>query len=242
MLWGPAGGRDDSPPLVFSLLQGFTFLYGFFTGASPLGRYHISSETSLNRLSVPVCEIVLLLSPNALLAQRGGRGAAAGRPAAGVSNPAPSNSDISDFNRAVALQATPDQIARFQQLRRSTQAARKQARDLIQTENTNRSDSSLYGGLSDAVEDAQNNNLQFVRSFSASQQSGLKSLTKKLSKANADVSKQSNAFTQELGRSKIDGRKISAAVRKLDKALTGFQSEQFEIGKKMGIQPSENSL
>jgi hypothetical protein len=57
----------------------------------------------------------------------------------------------------------------------------------------------------------------------------------------SDVSKQSKALTQELGRSKIEGKKIASVVEKLDKALTGFQSEQLDIGKQMGIQPEGNS-
>jgi len=102
-------------------------------------------------------------------------------------------------------------------------------------------DSSRYADLSDAVDEAQSNNLQFVRTFSATQQSGLKPLTKKLSKANSDVSKQSKALTQELGRSEINGKKIAEVVAKLDKALEVFQTEQSEIGKEMGIQPEEHS-
>jgi hypothetical protein len=227
--------------MSLSSLQGFTFLYGFFTWDWPPGRYHIWSETSLNRLSVLVCEIVLVASPHTLLAQRGGHGTGAGRSPTGVSNPAPSNSDISDFNRAIALQATPEQIARFQQLTKSTEAARKEAQNLFQQAENAKPDSSRYVGLNDAIEEAQNNNLQFVRSFSASQQSGLKPLIKKLSKADSDVSKQSKALTQELGRSNIEGKKIAGVVEKLDKALTGFRTGQLNIGKEMGIQPEEHS-
>jgi hypothetical protein len=80
-----------------------------------------------------------------------------------------------------------------------------------------------------------------VKSFSASQESGLKPLIKKLSKADADVSKQRKALTLELGRSTIEGKKIAGTVQKLDRALTGFQTEQLDIGKEMGIQPQEHS-
>jgi hypothetical protein len=196
----------------------------------------------LNRLSARLCGIVVLLSPHALLAQHGGHAAGAGRPSTGASNPAPNTSDINDFNRAIALQATPDQVARFRQLMKSTEAATKEAHDLTQhTENAGKPESSLYAGLNDAVEDARNNNLQFLRTFSASQQSGLKHLTKKLSKADSDVSKQSKTLAKELERSEIDSKKTADVVQKLDKALTGFQAEQLDIGKEMGIPPAENS-
>jgi hypothetical protein len=195
----------------------------------------------VNRLSAPVCAIVLLASPCALLGQHGGRGAGTGHPSTGAPNPS-TNSDITDFNRAVALQATPEQIAQFKELTKSTDAARKAAQTVIEhADHATDPASSFYAGLSDAVEEAQSNNLQFVRSFSTSQQSGLKALTKKLSKADSDVSKQSKALTQELGRSKIDSKRIVPVVDKLDKALTGFQAEQLDIGKEMGIQPEEHS-
>jgi len=183
------------------------------------------------------------MSPHALLAQHGGHGGAgAGRPSTGASNPAPNSSDINDFNRAIALQATPDQVARFRQLMKSTEAATKEAQDLTQhAENADEPDSSRYAGLNDAVEEARSNNLQFLRTFSASQQSGLKHLTKKLSKADSDVSKQSKALAKELGLSEIDAKKTANVVQKLDKALTGFQTEQLDIGKEMGVQPAEIS-
>lgn len=196
----------------------------------------------MNRFSILAWGTVLVLCPCTLLAQHGGHGAGAGRPATAAAIPTPNNSDISDFNRAVALQATPDQTARFQQLTKSTQAARKQAQIFSpHSESAGSADSSRYAGLSDAVEDARNNNLQFVRSFSSSQPSGLKTITKKLSKADSDVSKQSKTLTQELERSKMDSERIASVVEKLDKALTGFQAEQLEIGKAMGIQPEEHS-
>jgi len=149
---------------------------------------------------------------------------------------------MNDFSRAIALQATPEQVAWFQQLTKSTAAARKEAQSLIQqAESANKPESSRYADLSDSVEEAQSNNQRFVRSFSTPQQSGLKPLIKKLSKADSDVSKQSKALTQELRRSKISDAKIADVVEKLDKALTGFQTEQLEIGKEMGIQPEEHS-
>ncbi len=195
----------------------------------------------MNRLSVLVCDIVLLVIPCTLLAQHGGHGAGAGRPPAGASNPAPENSDMKDFNRAIALQATPEQVAWFQQLTKSTEAARKEAQELIQlAEHAKKPDSSHYADLNDAVEEAQSNSRQFVRSFSTPQQSGLKDQTKKLDKANADVSKQSKALTQELERSQFDGKKMANVMEKLNKVLTGFQTDQLDIGKEMGIQPEEH--
>ena len=187
-----------------------------------------------------LCQIVLLTCSSTLLAQRGGH--SGGRPSTGASNPTPNNSDMTDFNRAIALQATPDQIAQFQQLNRSTEAASKQAQNLIQARNdASTPNSSRYTDLSDALDEAQTNIRRFVGSFSAAQQSGLKPQINKLSKADSDVSKQSKALAQELERSQIDDKKLAAVTEKLDKALTGFRTVLIDIGKEMGIQPEEHS-
>jgi hypothetical protein len=174
------------------------------------------------------------------LAQRGGHGA--GRPSTGASNPTPNTSDMTDFNRAIALQATPDQVAQFQQLNKSTETASKEAQNLIQpSETTTRPNSSRYTDLSDVVDEAQTNVQHFVSSFSTAQQSGLKPQIKKLGKADSDVSKQSKALAQELERSQIDYKKLIIFTEKLDKALTGFRTELVDLGKEMGIQPEEHS-
>jgi len=206
----------------------------------------IHGETFVNRLSSLICrivflEIVLLMSPSALLAQRGGRGAGAGagRPPTGAANTTPN--EVKDFDRAIALQATPDQVARFQQLTKSTEAARRDARDLLEHADSTKPESARYAQLNDAVGEAQSDNRKFVSSFSTPQQSGLKPLTKKLGKVDSDISKQSKAISQELGRSGLDAKKMAAVVEKLDKALTDFQIEQLDIGKEMGIQIQERS-
>jgi hypothetical protein len=194
----------------------------------------------LNRSLVLLCQIVLLMCPSTLLAQRGGH--SSGRPSTGASNPTPNTSDMNDFNRAIALQATPDQIALLQQLNKSTETAGKEAQNLIQPlKNATRPNSSRYTDLSDAVDEAQTNIQHFVSSFSIAQQSGLKPQIKKLSKADSDVRKQSKALAQELERSQIDDKKLAAVTEKLDKALTGFRTELVDIGKEMGIQPEEHS-
>ena len=194
----------------------------------------------MNRSSVLLCQIVLLTCSSTLLAQRGGH--SAGRPSTGASNPTPNTSDMNDFSRAIALQATPNQIAQFQQLNKSTEAASKQAQNLIQPlKNAIAPNSSRYTDLSDALDEAQTNIQRFVGSFSSAQQSGLKPQIKKLSKADSDVSKQGKSLARELERSQIDDKKLAAVTEKLDKSLTGFRTELIDLGKEMGIQPEEHS-
>ena len=189
----------------------------------------------MNRLLWLLCGVVLLMDPYALLAQRrGGHGAGMAPAPAGV----PRTDDLKDFKRAIALQASPDQMDQFRRLTESTQGARKSAQDLLKlAENASKTD--LFRStnfLASALEEVQTDNQKFLQSFSAVQKSGLKDATKILGKAGSDVAKRSKALTQELERSQTSGRQISGVAEKLDKALSDLQARQLAIGKEMGIQ------
>jgi hypothetical protein len=194
----------------------------------------------MNRLIWLVCGIVLVTNSHALLAQRrGGRGGGTAGAPGGVSR----SDDLKDFKRAVALQASPDQVVQFRRLTESTQVARKSAQDLVKlAENTSKSD--LFRStnqLAGALEKAQTDNRNFLQSFSDVQKSGLKEVAKKLGKANSDVTKRNKALTRDLERSRIAGHQISGVADKLDKALIDFQARQLAIGSEMGIQSEGNS-
>jgi len=189
----------------------------------------------MNRLIWLVCGIALLMNPHTLVAQRrGGRGAGTARTAGGVSTP----DDLKDFKRAVALQATPDQALQFRRLTESTQAARKSAQDLSQlAEKASKTDLlRSTNPLASALEEVQTDNQIFLRSLSAAQKSGLKDVTRKLGKANSDVTKRNKGLTRDLERSPIAGRQISGVAESLDKALSSLQARQLAIGNEMGIQ------
>jgi hypothetical protein len=195
----------------------------------------------MNRLIWPVCGIVLLLNPQTLLAQRlGGHGAGIARAPSGIS----STDDLKDFKRAVALQASPDQVVQFRRLTEGTQVARRSAQDLLKlAENASKTDLSRSTRLlTSALEEAQSDNQNFLQSFSAVQKSGLKEVTKQLDKANSDVTMRSKALTRDLERSRIDGQRIvSGVAEKLDKALGDLQARQLAIGREMGIQSEGSS-
>jgi hypothetical protein len=194
----------------------------------------------MDRLIWLVCGIVLLMNPHTLLAQRrGGHGGGTARAPAGVSG----TDDLKAFKRAVALQASPDQVVQFRRLTESTQVARKSAQDLFKfAENASKTD--LFRStnpLASALEKAQTDNQDFLQSFSAVQKSGLKEVTKKLGKANSDVTKRSKALTRNLERSRIAEQQISGVAEKLDKALSDLQVRQLAMGTEMGIQSEGSS-
>jgi len=194
----------------------------------------------MKRLLWLVCGIALLLTPCALLAQhRGGHGGGTTRAPAGGST----TDDLKDFKRAIALHASPDQVTQFRRLTESTQVARKSAQDLLKlAENPTKTHLlRTTDDLAGALDKAQTDNQHFLQSFSDAQKSGLKEITKKLDKANSDVTKRSKALTRDLERSRIAGQQISGVAKKLDKALSDFQTRQLAIGNEMGIQSEDSS-
>ncbi len=186
----------------------------------------------LHRLALAA---ILLFCASGALGQHarhgGGRGASG---SAGTGD-----SSLQDFNRALAVQATPDQASRFQSLAKSTEAARKQAQELFRLA-AKADDPSEFSqhvaALKDSVEDVQGGNRSFVRSFSKPQKSGLKELTKKLDKADSEITKQKKAFDQRLGLPQGEDEGVAILADKMEKALAEFQAQQLNLGKEMGIQ------
>lgn len=179
--------------------------------------------------------MLLLACPHNLLAQHGGRGG--GR--SGTPGPSADTGEagLTDFNHALAMQATSDQSSRFQELTKNTESARKLALELVELKAASAADFSRKGAaLKDAVEEAQGGNQDFLKSFTKSQKAGLKELTKKLEKADSDVGKQWKELERQLAGAKSEGEGIAGAADKLEKALEEFQSQQIGLGKEMGIQ------
>ena len=200
---------------------------------------HNFQVPKLNRLALLICGIFLSLNATSMLAQhRGGRGGGGKNGPTGVSDSETEQSK--DFKRAAAIQARPEQITQFQQLTKSDQVARKSAQGILEHAENEDQPGLFHSSksLTDAVEEAQSENHQFLQSFSDLQKSGLKDFIKKLGKANSDVTKEVNALSRELERSKIDGKQIADIVKRLDKALSDFQAKQVAVGTEMGIQSS----
>jgi len=200
----------------------------------------------MNRGLLLAVGIALFLSPGAGLAQRhGGRNAgAAGRAATGV----PDKDDLKDFKKAVALQATPDQVTQFRQLHEAVEVAQKESQALLQIAGQPDKTGSVQhdliqhaAPLSDAVDDMRKNSGIFVGTFSAAQKSGLKDATKKLLKSNSEVIKSSQAVSQALDRTQIEPQQVATCAEKLQRALGAFQSFQLAVGNEMGIQDEKTT-
>jgi len=196
----------------------------------------------VKRTLLLVLGIVVLISQSAI-AQYGGGG---GHRHGGGSSPSgptadTKNGDLKGFERAVALQATPDQISQFQRLTASTQVARKRAQELLELSakgNKLNWINSTYP-LTNGLEETQSESDKFLGSFSKEQEDGLKKLAKKLRKSDSEVGSQSKTLSQDVERQSDEH--IIAALQKLEKALADFQSQQLAIAAEMGIQDPAQS-
>lgn len=153
-------------------------------------------------------------------------------------NSGASDATLTDFNHALAVQATSEQASHFQNLTKSTERARKLAQELSGLTSSSSIDiSRKSSALKDAVEEAQDGNQDFVKSFTKSQKAGLKELTKKLQKADSEVAKQWKELERQLTGATANGEGIAAG--KLENALEELQSQQINAGKEMGIQTAQ---
>jgi hypothetical protein len=193
----------------------------------------------MNRLPWLLCSAVLLTSSSLLSAQRrGGQNAGMGRTSP---TGATGTDDLSDFKRALALQASPDQVSQYKRLTNSTAAARKSSQELLQLVDHASKAELLRSAkpFGDWLAEAQGNNEKFLQTFSPAQKSGLKDATKKLGKANSEVTRGNKTLVRELEQSSAGGQQIAGVVEKLDKALDDFQAQQLAIGNEMGIQSQD---
>ncbi len=189
------------------------------------------------RHGLPAIAMLFLLSPLAGFGQHGGRhGSSSG------TNPGTTpaeDPDSATFKRAIADQATDEQIAQFQLMTKSTEAARQQAQGLQQPgSNANDSEelTSKATALQDAVDQALSDTHKFRQSFTDAQDASLKTLAKKLMKSEAAVGKSAKTISHELEQTTPNhGRLVSAAAH-LEKELEALRSDQLDLGKEMGIQ------
>ncbi len=147
--------------------------------------------------------------------------------------------DLKAFDRALALQATSEQVTAYDAMVRSTETAMDELEMFQEQVGKNGAApqvSSSARALDQALEKARGENKQFLGSFSKPQQSGLRELTLKVAKAESDLAQQSNLLDQEVGGANPDAREIANCAKNLDQALTNFYDQQFSLGKGMGIE------
>src|ERR1700704_4915454 len=92
----------------------------------------LEGRMDMGRVAVLVVGAMLLLSASSLLAQHGGHGGGGGGRRGTPGGASRTDASLTDFNHALAVQATPNQTSHFPELTKSTEAARKLAQELAQ--------------------------------------------------------------------------------------------------------------
>jgi len=89
--------------------------------------------------------------------------------------------------------------------------------------------------LDQALERARTENRKFLDGLSERQKSGLKEVTKRLTKADSDLEQQVKALDQTVADAKAVAQQITGSAQNVDRALASFRSEQADLGDEMSV-------
>lgn len=204
------------------------------------------------RAVVLLAGVVLLVGPTSAVAQHGGGGGGGGRgmgggSGVGVGRPdgVSEKDDLKDFHRALALQATPEQIAAFRKVAQYTQTASDQLqsfRESLQKAVAAPPLAERSATVSESLQKARAGNQNFLTSFSDAQKSGLLDLSKKLAKSDAELDKQSKLLDEAGKNGSPATEPLAGVAAALEKNLAVFQNEQLALGREMGILLSDDGV
>jgi hypothetical protein len=150
--------------------------------------------------------------------------------------------DLGAFHRALASQASEHQRELFaaviqdeDNVAAHLKAIQERANQEKSSKPAGAADTANHGhGLAESIEALRRHNQDFLASFSAPQKSVLKDLIKKLSKEEAELIRQAQAFDRTVQSAKSASEEGAAAVG-VDKALASFKNEQQAIANEMSI-------
>jgi len=178
----------------------------------------------------------LLANPDAALGQRhGGHGAGSMPGVAGRPDGVQEKDTLKDFHEAMAVQATRQQIAEFQLLLQSSDAAKAAVESYL--DQAAKTDSPVQSPvqLDQALQTARSGGRKFIEGFSPKQKSGLKDAIKRLEKADSSLDDEQKKFDQSLRTAGRANPGLDSRLETLDKSLTEFANQQLAIGREMGI-------
>jgi hypothetical protein len=163
------------------------------------------------------------------MAQRsaGGRGAGTGG-AGSLPYGVDEKDSLKDFHAAMAVQATPEQVAEFQAVLKSTDAARSELDNLRRA-----GAGSTAQKFNESLENANALNRKFVEGFSSRQRDLLKEPARRLEKADSGLQEQYKRYGLALQAGSTT--EVPSLLDALDKSLAEFSSEQLALGRDMGI-------
>lgn len=175
--------------------------------------------------------LLLACAPLASAQHHGGHGGGGIIPGATSRPTGLSEKDsLKDFHQALAVQATSQQIAEFQGIIKSANAAKERLAAF--TSNTTQREGAA--SVDRSIEDALSGSRKFQEGFSEPQKSGLKEITKRLEKADADVDQETKRLDRAV-QSESSKSELAGFTETLDKALNSFLNEELALGREMGI-------
>lgn len=185
---------------------------------------------------------VLLLHPAAMAQRHGGGSSNVGGLNGSISGSnrptgVEEGDTLKDFHEAMAVQATSQQVAKFQALLKNTEAAKTELQDLLQNlgkENAAPQSDLHATDLDQALDTARSGTKKFQEGFSTAQKSGLKEVLRRLEKADSDLDQEQKKLDQSLT-AKVPGADIASHAASLDKAISDFYDEQVALGREMSI-------
>jgi len=205
----------------------------------------------ISSLSTTLLGVVLFATPCAMLAQRGAGGGHTGGGSAGGGGLSSTGratgvdvkDDLKDFHVVLAVQATSQQIVDYAAMMKSTEAADSELKIFLDQlgKDSAAELSSRSAAVEQTIEKARTENKKFLDGFSDQQKSGLREITKRLLKADADLAQQAKALGLEVRDPKSVGQSVAASAQILQRALTNFQNQQLGLGEEMSVVSGKSS-
>ena len=194
--------------------------------------------SSFSAVHVMVGGWLLLACPLLATAQRHGGGGAAGGSLSGYSRPTgvDEKDSLKDFHQTMAVQATSQQIAEFQALVKTTEAAQAGLESFLQLLRTQNAaaEPARPDDPNRALDNVRSATRKFQEGFSPAQKAGLKDIARRLAKTDLDLEQEEKRLDQVL-ESKAAAPEIIAHVETLQKAVAECQNQQFALGREMSI-------
>ena len=179
-----------------------------------------------------IISAILLACPVSAKAQHhGGHGMGGGIPgASGRPDGVDEKDTLKDFHQALAVQATSQQIAEFQNVVNATNAAKDKLNAFAEGKNGREG----ITPLDQSLENARSATKKFEEGFSPAQKSGLKDTAKRLEKADSDLAQEAQYLDQSV-QGESANSEIAAHAAATSKALSDFANVQLALGREMGI-------
>jgi len=152
--------------------------------------------------------------------------------------------DLSTFHEIMAVQASSEQKIAYAEMLKRTAVAGAQLKaftDQIGKENNAPEIASHDKTLEGALETARTLNKKFMEGFSEAQKSGLKEITKRLTKTDSELAQEAKALDQEV-EANAAAVQMAGSAHGLDHALTDFQRSQVDLGEEMSIESNNQDV